>query len=277
MGSGPPVTRLGEGPGDVWMYFYGDYHMHTKYSDGRGSLEQMVQAARKKGLKEIAVTDHGPRNIGVGIRNTDVLLKTLDHARALNRLFAGEFRILVGVEADVISCQGDIDVPREVYSQLDLLLVGLHPHIIPATAEAAAWLFGGNKFAALFPPVRDAVARVNTCALVSALEKHPVDIVTHPGLGMPVDISQVARVCTGRGIAFEINTGHDYITPSQVLRAVEEGAKIIVNSDAHYPETVGELQAGWEVLLAAGVDADRVVNLSEKGRRRLTELKEHRG
>ncbi len=259
------------------MYFFGDYHMHTTDSDGRGSMEQMVQTARKKGLQEIAITDHGPRNIGVGIRNTGVLLRARDHAHKLNELFDGEFRILVGVEADVISCGGEIDVPGEVYRELDLLLVGLHPHVIPSDLETGAYLVGGNKLAYIFPPIREAVSKVNTRALVAALSRHPVNIVTHPGLGMAVDIPAVARTCAQRGCAFEINTGHNYIKPSQVRQAIREGTEIIVNSDAHFPETVGEFQSGWEVLLAAGADPDRVINLTKKGRERMAELKEESG
>lgn len=257
------------------MYFYGDYHTHTKNSDGRASLEKMVQAARDLGLREIAITDHGPRNIGVGISNTRILLETRDYVRELNRLFGGEFRVLVGVEADVISCAGDIDIPRDVYDQLDLLLVGLHPNILPATTGAAVNLVGGNKLRRIYPAIYDRVVEMNTQALVSALRKHPVDIVTHPGLGMPVEISEVARVCADRGCAFEINTGHDYITPSRVRQALDAGAQVIVNSDAHFPETVGALQSGWEVLLASGAEEHQVVNLTEKGRRRMKELKEH--
>lgn len=257
------------------MYFFGDYHMHTKNSDGRGTLEQMVKAAMDKGLKEIAITDHGPSNLFVGISSLDILLKTKDYARSLNEIYDGEFRILVGVEADVTSCNGDIDIPYEIYSQLDLLLVGLHPHVITDNFKSGAYIVGGNKLARLIPGVRDAVIEVNTKALAAAMRRHKVDIVTHPGLGMPVNISEIAAACRSAGCAFEINTGHNYISPGEVRSALEQGCRIIVNSDAHFPETVGELQTGWEVLIAAKADPEQVVNLTQKGRKRLKELKEH--
>jgi putative hydrolase len=256
------------------MYFYGDYHMHTRASDGRGTLEQMAKAAMDKGLKEIAITDHGPSNIFVGIKSPDVLLSVLDYVRPLNQLYDGEFRILVGVEADVTSCDGEIDVPYEIYRQLDLTLVGLHPNIIPETAKSGLAIVGGNKLARIIPRVREAVTEINTKALTAAIKKHGINIVTHPGLGMPVDFKEVAAACSFTGCAFEINTGHNYIAPVEVRCALEQGARIIVNSDAHFPETVGELQSGWEVLIAAGAAPHQVVNLTEKGRKRLAELRE---
>lgn len=257
------------------MYFYGDYHMHTTASDGRESLERMVKAAREKGLKEIAITDHGPSNLFAGIKSPEVLLRLRDYARLLNQSFEGEFRILVGVEADVTSCQGDIDVPYDIYKELDLLLVGLHPHIIPDTVEAGIYLVGGNKAQRFLPGLREAVAEVNTRALTAAIRKHGAQIAAHPGLGMPVDIKEVAVACRAAGCAFEINTGHDYISPREVGWALDQGAQIIVNSDAHFAGTVGKLQSGWEVLIAAGAGPEQVVNLTEKGRKRLMRLKEH--
>ena len=257
------------------MYFFGDYHTHTKSSDGRGTMEAMVKAARDKGLKTIAITDHGPSNLFVGVKNPEVLLQNLEYAHCLNSLYEGEFRILVGVEADVTSCTGDIDIPCQVYSKLDLLLVGLHPNIIPRTVKDGAYLVGGNKAARVVPCLREAIKEINTQALKSALSRHPVDIVTHPGLGMPVDLSEIAAACRAEGCAFEINTGHNYLTPGEVRCVLDQGTQVIVNSDAHFPETVGELQSGWEVLVAAGGDPELVVNLTQKGRKRLAELKEH--
>jgi putative hydrolase len=259
------------------MYFYGDYHMHTLASDGRGTLEEMIQAGRSKGLREISVTEHGPANLLVGIESPEVLLGILKYARLLNKVFDGEFRVLVGVEANVTSCEGDIDIPYEIYKQLDQLLVGLHPNIIPETLRSGISLVGGNKLAGLFHGVRDAVTDINTRALVAALRRHPVKVVTHPGLGMPVDIGEISAACRDTGAAFEINTGHNYQTVGQVREALVHGAQIIVNSDAHFPETVGELQVGWELLIAARASPEQVVNLAPQGRKRLAELKEHGG
>ena len=93
---------------------YGDYHMHSQYSDGRATIAEMVQAAKEAGLKEIAITDHGPRNIGAGVQSARKYLEIKEEVLKLNKEQT-DFKILVGAEADVISCEGDIDVPEEIY------------------------------------------------------------------------------------------------------------------------------------------------------------------
>ena len=60
------------------MRFTGDYHTHSTYSDGRNTIVEMVDAARKKELGEIAITDHGPRNIGVGVKGPGTFLVIKD-------------------------------------------------------------------------------------------------------------------------------------------------------------------------------------------------------
>ncbi|MBC7326036.1 MAG: PHP domain-containing protein, partial [Moorella sp. (in: Bacteria)] len=57
------------------QFFRADYHVHTRSSDGRASAEAMVAAARRAGLEEVALTDHGPRNIGVGVNAAGVILR----------------------------------------------------------------------------------------------------------------------------------------------------------------------------------------------------------
>jgi len=255
------------------VYFSGDYHVHTNYSDGRATLEEMASAAFKKGLREIAVTDHGPANI-VGIKSPEILLRIKERTERLNSNFGTKFRVLVGVEADVISCDGDIDVPEDIYRQLDLLLVGLHPHVFPKTVGAGVKIVFGNKLAGISDAVWNKMVEVNTKALVAAVRNHNADIAAHPGLGMPVNFREVARACADTGCAFEINTGHNHLSPSQVRIAAEERAPIIVNSDAHYTASVGELNWGWHLLEQVRVDPELVINLSNFGKRELLRLRE---
>jgi len=249
--------------------------MHTKYSDGRGTMEAMVDAAAAKGLREIAITDHGPANVFVGISSPKTLLKAKEEARVLNQKYAGKVRILVGVEADVVSCRGDIDIPSGIYTHLDLLLVGLHPNIIPRDLNAGINMVLGNRLAPLSEAVRRRVMQTNTAALVSALKRHPVHIVTHPGLGMPVNIRQVARACREKGCLFEINTGHNHLSAEELRVVLEEGAGVVVNSDAHFPGSVGELGPGWDLLVRCSADPKQVYNLGTIGKKRLRKLRQN--
>ncbi len=244
------------------MQFTADLHMHTKYSDGRGTVEEMMQAGLKKGLEKIAITDHGPANIGVGVRGPEQLLEIKKEAEKVSQ--DQNIKVLVGVEADVIGLDGEIDIPAPVYRQLDLLLVGLHPYIFPRRWQDGYRFVLPNQIYRVSAAVREKVREINTRAVVAALEKHPVDILTHPGLQMPVDFEEVARACARTGALFEINTGHHrerFQTPSIIKRVSDHGVEFIIDSDAHYPETVGELDAGWALLQQAGVPAERVVNV----------------
>lgn len=238
--------------------FRGDYHVHTRNSDGRAAARDMVAAARRAGLEEVALTDHGPRNIGVGVNAANVFLR-------LKKKVAGwdtpDIRVLVGAEANIVGLNGEIDIPAAVYRQLDLLLVGLHPYVLPRDWATARELVLANQLQGRSRRWRERAMEANTRALTAALEKHPVFCITHPGLEMPVDIEPLARVCARTGTLWEVNVGHCYQRPQELARVARWGVRFVVNSDAHQPATVGRLEEGWRLLRAAGVPPEQVINL----------------
>lgn len=238
--------------------FRADYHVHTRLSDGLAGGRKMVEAAATAGLEEVALTDHGPRNIGVGVMASSSYLKLKQ--RVVNWKTGG-IRVLVGAEANIIGLDGEIDLPVGVYSQLDLLLVGLHPYVIPNSFQAARNLVLANRLQHKSRYWRAKATEVNTKTLIAAMAKHPVFCLTHPGLGMPVDIDVLAAVCASTGTAWEVNVGHSYQQPRELSRAAKCGVTFVVNSDAHQPATVGRLESGWQVLQAAGVPREQVLNL----------------
>lgn len=241
------------------MRFIGDYHMHTRYSDGRATVREMVEAGRAMGLEEVAITDHGPRNIGTGVSNARAFLSIKNEADDINNNQEG-IKVLVGAEADVTGVNGEIDVPEDIYRQLDMLLVGLHPYVLPETSGFGMIL--GNPLYKLSGGMRRKVINTNTKALVEVMQRHPVDVITHPGLQMPIDVAEVARACSRTDTAFEVNIGHDYQSPATIQLAAREGVKFIINSDAHYPETVGHLESGLALLQQAKVPIEQIVNVS---------------
>ena len=237
----------------------GDYHTHTKYSDGRGTVEDNVRAARDKGLQEIGITDHGPNNIGVGVKSSGKYLEIKEEARIINQRY-NDIKILVGAEADIISMDGEIDVSREVIRQLDLLIVGLHPYVIPETPGDAAGFVLANQVSKISSAVREKVIVSNTKALKECINKYRVDIVSHPDLQMHVDIGELASECLNRNVALEINTGHHYNKENLIREALPTGVNFIINSDAHFPETVGELEEGIRLAERFNIPAERIVN-----------------
>lgn len=242
------------------MKFTGDFHTHSIYSDGRNTIREMVDAACQKGLKKIAVTDHGPSNIGTGVRSADTYLMIKDEIKKLQANYS-EIEIMWGAEANIISRAGDIDIPENLIKELDLLLVGLHPYVWPKGVGDGVSFLLTNQFAKIIKPWRETVRNLNTKVLVEALYNYPVDVVTHPGLGMPVDVEVVARACAKRETAFEINTGHNFQTVPEIKAAAKTGVNFIVNSDAHFSRSVGVLEPGLALLSHANVPPEQIINV----------------
>ena len=107
--------------------------------------------------------------------------------------------------------------------------------------------------------IREKMRCTNTKALIGP-SHYPVDFISHPDLMAPVDLDELARACAGTETALEVNTGHNYNKEKIVRAAARHGARLVVNSDAHYPETVGSLDAGAELLDRLGFPAEQVVN-----------------
>lgn len=242
----------------------GDFHTHSKYSDGRSSIEELVEAARNKGLKNIAITDHGPANIGTGVKKPGTYLEIKEEIGRIQQT-CPDIKILTGAEADIVSCRGDIDIPVQVVKELDILLVGLHPYVKPKSFTDGVNFVLGNQAAKYIPYFRPKIKNINTKALVEAMYKYPVTAITHPGLGMPVDLEEVAKACVATDTAFEINTGHNYQKSADIKYVGKKGVKFIVNSDAHFARTVGFFDPGLALLKDANIPWEQVVNLNCTG------------
>lgn len=243
----------------VFMEFFADWHTHSKYSDGRATIEELVQAARDRGLEQLAITDHGPRNIGAGVRGPETYLEIDRKVKALNTEWEG-ITVKSGAEADIIEPDGTVDIPPAIADSLDILVVGLHPYIWPATWQGAWSVVGMNQLAKFSGRIRETVRVSNTKALKEAIHKYRVDFISHPDLGMPVDIAELASACAACGTALEINTGHHYDKEELVRVAAKAGVNFVVNSDAHFPQTVGDLAQGGLLLEKYRVPPERVLN-----------------
>lgn len=245
------------------LYLFADYHTHSQYSHGRGDLEGNIRAALARGLEEVAITDHGPAlAFHLGVRRAEQLLEIKAKIRRLQAKYP-KLRILCGVEANVINSKGDLDVPREILDQLDIVLAGLHPNIFPRTLEnfrLLALYWGGKLNRQL-----DRSSRLfNTRALINTVTKYRIDIVTHPGLKLSVDTRELARACVACDTALEINSSHGYLTAGFVRAAAAEGVKFAINSDAHHPRAVGALGPGLAIARQVGLTAADIINARER-------------
>ncbi|MGI6145067.1 MAG: PHP domain-containing protein [Clostridia bacterium] len=241
------------------MEFYGDYHLHSSYSDGRCSVEEMVMAASLTGLAEMGLADHGPRNLFTGLKSEQMLLEIKKEIEQLRPQYP-DLQIKLGVEANIVSLNGQLDVGKELIAELDFLIVGLHPYILPDRVVDIPWILR-NQTEKIFPSIKNRVRNENTKALVETIYRYEVDIISHPGLKMPIDITEVARACLKRDTCWEINTGHKFPGLQEVSTVARQGVNFIVNSDAHFAESVGALEYGSWVLEKAGVPHEQIKNV----------------
>lgn len=241
------------------MDLFADYHTHTLYSHGKGTVEENVQAAIKRGLREVAITDHGPANLLVGIKSAQTLDKIRREIDICREKYP-EIKILLGVEANIVSSQGDIDIPLHYIKKLDLLLAGLHTGIITRDFRSGVDLIAKNWISRYSRGMDKKVRYINTLALIRAVERFPIDVVVHPGLKLNIATPILAEVCLRRGTALEINNSHGEKTFEFVKSAAETGVKFVINSDAHSPEAVGRLEAGKKIARELNLEPSRIIN-----------------
>lgn len=247
------------------MDFYGDYHTHTNFSDANQNLEEVVEAARNKNLKEVAVTDHGPLAAVIGVKNNQTYLGIKEKIEILNREYE-DITVLLGAEANIRDVSGVLDIPSEVIKELDILIAGLHPYTLPTSVDDGVKIFLQNSLRHLGKSQQEKAITNNTKACVSAIENNPrLDILAHPGLFFKVDIAEVAKACIKNEVLFEINCGHEYPNISDIMEADKLGVTFIINSDAHQPESVGNLTYGKWVIEKLNIEENRIANILAGG------------
>lgn len=240
------------------MKLFADYHTHTVYSHGKGTIRENVEAAIKKGLREIVISDHGPGHLtyGVSRKNLRKMRDEIDELRGKYK----DINILLGVEANVVSLDGEIDVNEEDIKVIDKLLVGFHNGAKPRTPRDAYVLFAKNYLAKVFKGMREECRRVNTETMIKAINRYDIDIITHPGAKIDIDTRELAKAAAKRNTALEINSSHGFLTVEYVKIAMEEGVYFTIDSDAHKPEDVGNFIKGIRVAEEANLPIDRILN-----------------
>jgi DNA polymerase (family 10) len=223
----------------------GDFHLHTSMSgDGRSSLEEMVAAARARGYRAMAVTDHAEGTVsGVG---RERFLDQREKIRALQAQLGDSFKLLHGVELN-IGAEGELDYDLEFRRGFDWCLASVHDHL---TLDRAA----------------------QTRRVVTAMRDPTVRMIGHLTTRMiggrpPIDLDPDAILAAAEetGTALEINGALPRLDlPIQWLRRAA-GRKIdfLLDSDAH---VVDELERARYARLnaeRAGVDPARVVNAGD--------------
>ncbi|MDR1778155.1 MAG: PHP domain-containing protein [Clostridiales Family XIII bacterium] len=236
-----------------------DLHTHTVYSHGKGSIEDNVVAAIGKGLKTIGISDHGPSHLGFGMSRKDIP-KMRSEIEALRDKYP-EIEILYGIEANIVNKNGDLDIKPAEFALFDYVMAGYHYGAIGRNPVGTMFNAAHNLIEYRTGREPKRLIRHNTDYVVSALLKNDVKVLTHPGDKAPMDLLEIAIVCAKTDTLVEINTHHMSLSAQDITTMALADVKFIIGSDAHKPGRVGDFVAGVNVLLDAGLDLDRVVNL----------------
>ncbi len=242
------------------MILHGDYHTHTTYTHGKGTVEQNVQSAINKGLKQIAITEHSFSHLAYGVTRGEYNMMRLEIAK-LNKKYSN-IDIFCGLESNIISLDGTIDVTLDERKALDILVVGFHKSFAVPNIKTFFNFFVPNVLGIGRHSKRQ-IAR-NTQAYIKALQTYDIDILAHlKSNGCIVDPVAIAQVAKSRGTYIELNGKRIDFTPAEIEGMVKTGVKFIINSDAHSPERVGQNHKGINIVEKYHIPHDQVVNLDK--------------
>jgi DNA polymerase (family 10) len=220
-----------------------ELHCHSTWSDGRGTIEDMVMAAIKRGRKVIAITDHS-RSLGIGNGlSIERLMAQGEEILALRDEFDGQITILHGTELEIKS-DGTLDFPDEILAQLDIVVASLHTGMRQPREQV-------------------------TERMLTAIRNPHVDIIAHPTnrllpdrAGSDLDMEAVFEAAKEHGTALEINANPQRLDLNdiQARRALEMGILLAIDTDAHRPEHLDLLHFGVSAARRAWATQEQVIN-----------------
>ena len=235
----------------------GDFHTHTIFSHGKGTIEQNVQTAIACNLKSIAITDHGFGQPFAGI--TPKKFEVMKKEVAELRVKYPEIKILLGVEANIIKKDGTIDLTDAQEKEMDIILAGYH---LSATERRLRSLFS-LAVPAVFAKVgicSNGQRRRNTKTYLEAIKNRKIDVITHPGYLMPLNLTEIGKACADLGTYLEISSRHTIPDEKGLEELINTDVKFIINSDAHELYQIGNVDYAFNLVKKYHIE-DRVVNL----------------
>ncbi|MBS3899945.1 MAG: PHP domain-containing protein [Dethiobacter sp.] len=238
-----------------------DLHTHTAYSHGKGTIEDNVCVAMKRGLQAVGIADHGPNHFFIGIGGVEAFRRMKNEIEALRHKYP-EIKILFGVEANIVDTDGTIDVSAAILRELDFLLVGYHKMVRP---RSLAFLWQGvRNFCSGWTKTSSALLRAaNTAAITAAVRRYPIAAITHPGLQIDIDTAELGRVCKEYGTSLEINSSYGSELDPYIREALPTGVRFLLSSDAHVPERVGDFSQAYQLIRRLNIPEERIVNLEK--------------
>jgi DNA polymerase (family X) len=220
----------------------GDLHMHSTWSDGAHTIEEMVEACRAKGYKYMAITDHSQYLKVANGLTRERLLKQKEEIKKLNEKY-DDILILSGVEMDILP-DGTLDYEDDLLAEMDFVIASIH--------------------SAFSQPREKIMERLRT-----ALENAHVDLIAHPTgrkigrrEGYDVDIDMLIELAKETNTALELNANPNRLDlKAEYLRKAQDaGVKLVINTDAHKKETLSHMGVGVSTAKKGWIKKSSVIN-----------------
>jgi DNA polymerase (family 10) len=223
----------------------GDLHMHSTWSDGAHSIEEMVEACIAKGYKYMAITDHSQYLKVANGLTRERLLQQKEEIKKLNEKY-DDILILSGVEMDILP-DGTLDYEDDLLADMDFVIASIH---------------------SAFSQPREKIME----RLSSALKNAHVDLIAHPTgrkigrrEGYDVDIDMLLELAKETNTALELNANPNRLDlKAEYLRKAQDaGVKIFINTDAHKKETLSHMGVGVSTAKKGWIKKSSVINALE--------------
>lgn len=237
------------------MEIYGDFHTHTKYSHGKGTVEENAISAENKGLKALAISDHGLKHVVFGLRRRKIEKLKKDISGLKDKF---NVDILMGVEANITGLDGTVDLELSDYEMFDVILAGFHKIVYPDKPGDFFKFFLRNYFAGNDVPQK--IIKQNTNAFIKAIKNNKIDVITHINYGARVNCKEVAKAAGDYGTFIEINSKRISYSDEEFMQMYDTDANFIINSDAHTSGRVGEFGLALDLVKRLNVSPERIAN-----------------
>jgi DNA polymerase (family X) len=232
---------------------HGILHCHTDASDGTETLETMANATRQRGFQYFGVADHSKSAHYAGGLSIEQIEEQHREADRLNKSFGRNFRILKGIESDILA-DGSLDYPNEVLESFDFVVASVHGRFkLDRKAQTDRLL--------------RAISDPHTTMLGHMTGRQ---LLRRPGYD--IDIEKVLRACAKHNVAVEINA-HPWrldLDWRWHQAALDFGCMMSINPDAHSIAELDHMHWGVEMARKGGVPAKRVLNAMK-----LSEITQH--
>lgn len=255
------------------MQLTADYHTHTVYSHGKGSVLDNAIRAKQLGLTQIGITDHGFSHLAFAMKRKDIpaLLRDCKAAESITGI-----RVLAGLENNIQGLSGKCDFTEADYENFDLFLAGIHVYVRYEHAKDRKLGIPSMLRTKLSVKPSASLIKYTTQAYINAVKNNPIDVITHLNYRCFADAVEVAKCCRDYGTYLEISSKKSHLSDEELQRVAATGVRFLINSDAHAIERVGDAALAETQIERAGISLSQIDNI--EGRTpvfRFAEYKKH--